>query len=106
MDKNKLNHYRKKLLRERKEAIDTIDAENDNGANNQFQDYYSELSVYDNHPADIASETYETEMRLNLKSHEKRILNEIDNALSKFNNGTYGKCEKCGLEIGEDRLEI
>src|SRR5690242_12097384 len=32
-------------------------------------------------------------------------LNEIDAALAKFDNGTYGQCEVCGAPIGDARLE-
>lgn len=106
MDKARLKFFNDMLLNERQTVVDTINSENKNGANDLLQDYYSELSVYDNHPADIATETYETEMRQNLKDHEKRILKEIDNALSKIHKGTYGICEDCGKEIELERLKI
>ncbi len=106
MDKIKINILNEQLLKERQEVVNTIKSENDNGADDLFQDYYSELSVYDNHPADIATETYEAEMRMNLRSHETRILNEIDNALSKIEKGIYGTCEDCGKEIEIERLEV
>jgi len=106
MDNKKLNYFKNKLLEEKKETISTINYENENGADSLFQDYFNELSIYDNHPADIGTELYEAEMRSNLKSHEKRILNEIDNALKKLDKGTYGLCEKCGKEIDIERLEI
>jgi RNA polymerase-binding transcription factor DksA len=32
-------------------------------------------------------------------------LREVDDALAKFEAGTYGTCENCGKEIGEARLE-
>jgi DnaK suppressor protein len=52
-----------------------------------------------------ATETLELETRLAL---EKRIIDqlaEIEHALSKFEEGTYGLCDNCGQPIDPDRLE-
>ena len=52
-----------------------------------------------------ATEAAELENRL---AQEKRILSQlaaVDNALSKFDNGSYGNCENCGLPINPARLE-
>ncbi len=52
-----------------------------------------------------ATETAELENRMAL---EKRILDqraEVEIALSKFENGTYGLCERCGQSIAPARLE-
>ena len=52
-----------------------------------------------------AAEAAELENRL---AQEKRILNQLaaaENALSKFDKGTYGQCENCGLSINPARLE-
>jgi len=52
-----------------------------------------------------ATETLELETRLAL---EKRIIDqlaEIEHALSKFENGTYGLCDSCGQPIDPARLE-
>lgn len=65
-----------------------------------------ELSSYDNHLADIGSEVYMQEMQNSLTNHEKFKLNEIDNALYKIKNGSYGICESCKKNIEEDRLEF
>jgi len=47
-------------------------------------------------------EMYEEQLTIE-KSQEER-LREIDKALDKIKNNTYGKCEKCGKEISEQRL--
>ncbi|RME68252.1 MAG: TraR/DksA family transcriptional regulator [Nitrospirae bacterium] len=45
---------------------------------------------------------------LNLKklTSHKEMLNKIDEALRKLDEGTYGICEECGAEIPEERLKI
>ncbi len=106
MNKKQLKYFEQKLLKEKDVTLKTLQSESGNGAHNSLKDYYSELSTYDNHPADIGSETYEMEMRLNLEAAERRHLEKIDNALEKINNGTYGICVKCGKDIEFDRLDI
>lgn len=106
MDKKRLEHFKHLLLEERKAAIDTLECMNENEPNTSFKDYFDELSVYDNHPADIGTELFQMEMNFNLKENEKLHLEEIDNALQKIEDGTYGQCIICGKDIPEERLEI
>lgn len=106
MDKQHLNYFKKKLLEDKKEVLNTIDYEEDSGLHSSLQEYYSELSIYDNHPADIASETFEMEMQFNLEENEKRHLQEINDAIEKIDHGTYGICDKCGSSIAIARLDV
>lgn len=71
------------------------------------QDKYSptELSNYDNHPAEIASELFQLELNTALKVHEEDLLKDIHDALGRIYDGTYGKCTFCGEKINEERLE-
>ncbi len=64
-----------------------------------------ELSSYDNHPADDATELYEREKDLALNEHTKEELHDIERALQAIENGTYGKCEVCGIDIPLERLD-
>ena len=97
----------KKELEEAKHDILSRFKEND-----QFQltdefPYQSsgELSSYDNHPGDQATELYEREKDLALLDHEREHLRDIDYSLKQIENGTYGICEVSGKEIPYDRLE-
>ena len=58
-----------------------------------------------NHMADSASVTVDREMDYSLEENEERVLAAIDAALARIENGTYGRCERCGKEIEEERLE-
>ncbi|MBU8914486.1 TraR/DksA C4-type zinc finger protein [Neobacillus sp. 114] len=64
-----------------------------------------ELSSYDNHPADEATELYEREKDNALLEHYKLELYNVNKALEAMENGTYGKCEVCDKEIPLERLE-
>jgi RNA polymerase-binding protein DksA len=65
----------------------------------------SEAGGYDDHPADMASETYEREKDLALGENLQDILGKIRIALEKMDQGTYGTCDACGEKIAPERLE-
>lgn len=106
MNKQRMEYFRGLLLQEREDAQRTLELMNENEPNENFKDYFDELSVYDNHPADIGTELFEMEMNFNLKNNEELHLQEVDNALSKIEDGSYGNCITCGKDIDEARLEI
>jgi len=53
---------------------------------------------------DIASSERERELTLSLGDRDREKLSEIDEALERINDNTYGMCEECGEPIAEDRL--
>jgi RNA polymerase-binding protein DksA len=64
-----------------------------------------ELTASDNHMGDVASETYDREMDYTLAENDEFVLRQIDAALKRLDDGTYGKCRVCGRPIGAERLE-
>ncbi|QGG47956.1 TraR/DksA C4-type zinc finger protein [Heliorestis convoluta] len=64
-----------------------------------------ELSTYDNHPADIATELYEREKDLGTRDRLSRELDEIVEAKKRITEGIYGICEDCGETINTERME-
>ena len=64
-----------------------------------------ELSLIDNHPADIGTEVYQRSQ--DVAQHDRLIhrVEAIDVALERFDKGEYGRCEHCGHEIPLERLE-
>lgn len=63
-----------------------------------------DLSSYGQHLADAGSESFERDMTYNILSNEKETLAEIDEAIKRIKNGTYGICEVTGKPIPDDRL--
>ncbi len=96
---------RKLLLENRRQIEDRINDTGFYGLNDSMGDELSELSLYDNHPADVASELFEREKDLGVKINDKQRLAEIDIALFAIEKGTYGTCGHCGQPIGSERLE-
>jgi RNA polymerase-binding transcription factor DksA len=64
-----------------------------------------ELSNYDQHPADSATDTFEREKDLGILDDLEAELAEIEAAIERIESGTYGIDEVTGAPIDEDRLE-
>ena len=96
-------HFRNRLREERKrvkEAIDYLHEENPRSVEDETQD-----STADNHPADVATVTFDRELDYSLEENEERLLTAIDAALARIEEGTFGICRTCVQPIAEERLE-
>jgi RNA polymerase-binding transcription factor DksA len=69
------------------------------------QDSLEELSSYDQHQADVATETFEREKDLSILDNIEGELADVEHALQRLDDGTYGTCEACGKPIDDERLE-
>ena len=65
----------------------------------------SELSHLAQHSADVGTETFEREKDFSILEQVEAELADVDRALRRLDDGTYGRCEACGNAIGDDRLE-
>lgn len=68
-------------------------------------EYGDELSVYDQHPGDLASDTFEREKEVGLLEMLEFELEKVNDALVHYQNGSYGVCEQCGQQIEPARLQ-
>jgi len=59
----------------------------------------------DDHIADSATETFMRELDGGLEENAEHLLEAIEGALERIEDGSYGSCEVCGRPIGEERLE-
>lgn len=83
----------KKELVEMKEHLSTTADETD--SKESAQEAAGELSMYDNHPADMGTELFEREKDIALNIHANSELEKVENALQAMQDGTYGICEVC-----------
>ena len=65
-----------------------------------------ELSHLDQHDADVASDTFEREKDFSILEQVEAELADVERALQRLDDGTYGTCEACGQPIGDERLEV
>lgn len=88
--------------RERIRALIANMAEDNEGDQNGTD----ELATVDQHPADAGSETFEREKDMAILNNLEEQVSEIEKALARVDEGTYGTCEACGKPIGDERLEV
>jgi DnaK suppressor protein len=69
------------------------------------QEATGDLSAYDQHPAEQGTETQAAEEDSALARHLDDQLEEVEAALGRLDDGSYGRCEACGRPIGDERLE-
>lgn len=100
-----VQRYEQLLKQSKKELENQMKTLSLQGAD-PLKESVGELSSYDNHPADMATETFEREKDLGLKGNAKIMLMKVNHALDQIKNGNYGICEKCGKPIDEERLEV
>ena len=93
----KIEKFRQRLLTKRKELLNGVRGSNVKSLEStgeEIQDI-----------ADQASSAYTKEFLLSIGDTERRMLRQVDEALYKIRQETYGLCEVCGEVIGERRLE-
>ncbi len=96
-----LEHYRDLLLEKRRELVgDMYSMESE-----ALRTSGSNLSNLPLHMADQGTDNYEQEFTLGLVEKDRGLLREINTALAKIQNGTFGLCEGTGKPIGKPRLE-
>lgn len=106
MNADRVQYFKKRLINEKQKIEDLIKKMKENGTVNSNQEMSSELSFYDNHPSDQATQLFDKEEGIGLKLNEVSIVNKIDDSLDNIAKGTYGKCKMCGRDISEERLEF
>lgn len=105
MNDKKLQHFKDKLLQEKEQQLQSLkNREKEKDQTMELLD--SELSSYDNHPADVGTELYMMEQEEGFKEQIKSVIDKIDDSLEDIEEGKYGICNNCNKEIKEERLEL
>lgn len=94
MDKKKLNQYKEKLLQAKSEILKELEGEQENFIFNDQGDL-----------VDIADVIINNDILNSLSDLDIQKLRQIEAALEKVDNGTYGICEGTGKPIPEARLD-
>jgi YteA family regulatory protein len=105
LDQERIAHYRQLLERQKRETLKSISTFKEAEEIGGLKDTLQELSMYDNHPADIGTETFERSKDIGFRDLAQQQLKKINDALERMAEGKYGICEECGKEISEKRLE-
>ena len=104
LTKPQLKEFKQRLLEERAKFAGEIRSIAREASKNP-REASGDLSAYPVHMADMSSDTYERELFVDLASSEQEVLYQIDEALKRFEEGTYGTCQQCNKSITLSRLK-
>ena len=100
LKKADLDHYRQLLLEKRHEILSDVGSMETEAFKSG-----SNLSNMPIHMADVGTDNFEQEFTLGLIESERQTLREIQEALGRIEEGTYGLCVATGKPLGRMRLE-
>ncbi len=103
LSKKELDFYKQRLLEMRAKITGDV-ARLEKDALMNTRDASGDLSGYGLHMADVATDNFDQELNLGLASSEQQILNRINVALKRVEDGTYGFSIKSGKLISKKRL--
>jgi RNA polymerase-binding protein DksA len=104
LSKAELDEFRQMLVQKRRDLIGDMSGIESGALRTNRQDGSGDLSNMPTHPADIGSDNFEHEFTLGLLESERALLTEINEALERIDEGTYGICPGTGQPIGVARL--
>ena len=87
--RQKLLNWKNELLRESSQTLTNLQSENE-----------AKPDI-----TDRASEEIDRSFELRTRDRERKLINKIDSALQRIEDGSYGYCEETGEPIGIKRLE-
>jgi DnaK suppressor protein len=97
-----VDRFKELLQEERRRVLDAIEylhKENPGSIEDETED-----ETTDNHIAETATATLDREIDYTLEENSEHVLSEIEGALKRIDEGTYGICVNCGKPIAEERL--
>jgi RNA polymerase-binding protein DksA len=100
-----IDRYKQLLLQKRAEIVGDVSEMEGDVLKKSRLDASGDLSSMPIHMADLGTDNYEQEFALGLMDGERKLLREIDEAMERVEQGTYGICEGTGKPIPKARLE-
>jgi DnaK suppressor protein len=105
LTKKELEQYKNRLLELREKIGAEVGQIEKDYLRKSSRDASGDISSHPFHMADAATDAFDTEFNIGLASNEKNVLYEIDAALRRIKEGTFGICEKYGTPISKKRLK-
>lgn len=100
-----LEHFKNLLLEQRKEAMENSEQIKESITKSTKETNTEGNSSQDHHPGDIGTEEQQKETSYILRERTRQKIEQIDAALKRIENKTYGVCEDTGKKIQKGRLE-
>ncbi len=105
LSKQKLAYYKKILLENKARILGDVEHLENGSLHNSQRDSSGDISGWSTHMADAGTDAAERETMLKLAATEQELVEKINHALKRLEEGVYGLCELCNGEITEDRLK-
>jgi len=105
LTKKQLEHFKEKLLVERKRVLEEMDELQQTNLKQSISEASGENSRYSYHLGDVASLSYGREFSMGLAERQQKYLEQVDEALQRVEDGTYGICKVTGETIAIERLD-
>ena len=103
--KEEFTQFKKLLLSLREKLVGNVDSMQGEALKRSRQDASGDLSNVPIHMADVGTDNYERELMIELIQNGEESLRNIDTALEKIEEGTFGICESCEKKINKERLK-
>ena len=104
-NKKELSVFKKIILKIKEKVVGDIKHISEDTLKKSQKDASGDISGYTYHMADVATDTYDREFSLGLASNEQKALYELDDALKRIEEGTFGICEECKCVMTKTRLK-
>ena len=104
-NKKELSVFKKTILKIKDAVVGDIKHISEDTLKKSQKDASGDISGYTYHMADVATDTYDREFSLGLASNEQKALYELDDALKRIEEGTFGICEECKCLMTKTRLK-
>ena len=104
-NKKELAVFKKLILKRKEEILEDIKHISEDTLKKSQKEAAGDISGYTYHMADVATDTYDREFSLGLVSNDQKSLYELDDALKRIEEGTFGICEECKSLITKTRLK-
>jgi len=104
MKKSEMKVYKELLLAMRARLRGDVHAMADAALNKTRAEASGDLSLMQIHMADVGTDNYEQEFTLSLMQNEEGVLDLVESALERIEDGDFGSCVGCGGKIPKTRL--
>ncbi|HEX7511575.1 MAG TPA: hypothetical protein VF335_09760 [Chitinivibrionales bacterium] len=104
LTKKDLQHFKDKLIAEKKKVFEEMGEIQHENLKQSIADQAGENSRYSYHLGDTASLAYGREFSMGLAERQQKYMEQIDEALQRIEDGTYGICLVTGEAISIERL--
>lgn len=105
MKSEEIAQFKKLLLSLRERLVGKVDVMQGEALKKSRQDASGDLSNVPIHMADVGTDNYERDIMIELIQNGEEGVRNIDTALEKIEEGTFGMCELCAKKINKERLK-